>query len=654
MSILRMLFCGDHNQTLPKIKSYMEHFKTLWSNSTLQTKREVRDAFLGCSQSAIISSMVVSLAKFETSFQTTISCWRNAPPSRTPQPETLPRSPGYARTQYGRTPREKQNCLPENENKRPTLTPLSSPPSRPRTAQGKLGDSVQSTANLLPSAQAGTFSREKSHLDLERDSYPETRALSSLRSSSDHHYALDQQSTGGPTKDFSEALNHGSPLPDTNWSIVETQGKNFVHPRKFPISKKTAYKKNISISTPIPSLIAKGSFQASYFLSGTFNFAPPVPQFYTTQHRYGQKKHTEKSPFTRNDVDNVVATPMERINASAISSTIILKPEEPDTTRLENSTLNHVTKSILVQPLVESGPRESSSNTSLKSTISKPVVCKHTDHFSKTEPGDDRSTLPIRSKPATIIYHRGKMLRVKLPSKSINSATSSEEIPRSNEISAKANQPLVTVVNLTQSKAPESVHFRATSPSNQRTRKQACTYDVHTPNTIAKEVRTILLRGVEEQSEFIYVLKAPRFFETFQPAKEKGEEWVKIGISRNIKKRISSLKNNCGFTDLQECYGLGGGPVRIDLRRIIERVCHAELNNSRRTIQCTEGVNGARCDTLHNEWFAVSEEVAVWTVKRWRRFLDYEPMQRAVYCMITGVIGWLKTGIGVGLKTVFS
>jgi hypothetical protein len=100
-----------------------------------------------------------------------------------------------------------------------------------------------------------------------------------------------------------------------------------------------------------------------------------------------------------------------------------------------------------------------------------------------------------------------------VPPKSINSATSSE--PESNEISAKVNQPAVTVVNTTQSKAPESVHPRATSPPIERNRKQVYTYDVRISHTITEEMRTVLLRGVEEQSGFIYVLKAPRFFETF-------------------------------------------------------------------------------------------------------------------------------------------
>jgi hypothetical protein len=112
----------------------------------------------------------------------------------------------------------------------------------------------------------------------------------------------------------------------------------------FRFPKETVHAKNVSTSTPIPSLIVKSSFQASHFLSSTFNFAPPVPQFYTAQYRYGRTMYMEKSPFTRNDVENVAVTPMERINASAISSTTSLTPEGPDTARLENSMPNHVTK----------------------------------------------------------------------------------------------------------------------------------------------------------------------------------------------------------------------------------------------------------------------------------------------------------------------
>jgi hypothetical protein len=75
---------------------------------------------------------------------------------------------------------------------------------------------------------------------------------------------------------------------------------------------------------------------------------------------------------------------------------------------------------------------------------------------------------------------------------------------------------------------------------------------------------------VEEPRGFTYVLKAPSFFETSKPDKEKGEKWIHIGISRNVKECISRLRNDRGVTDLQECYGLGGGvPVRMGYLRII-------------------------------------------------------------------------------------
>lgn len=179
--------------------------------------------------------------------------------------------------------------------------------------------------------------------------------------------------------------------------------------------------------------------------------------------------------------------------------------------------------------------------------------------------------------------------------------------------------------NTIQSKTPESVHSKAISVPNQRTRKQAYTHDIHKPDIIAKRIRSILLRGVEEQCGFIYVLKAPSFFQTFEPAKGKGEEWVEIGISRNLKRHIDSLKYNCGFTDLQECYRLDDVPMRMDLLRVIERVCHEEINNFRRTIQCTKGVNKTRCTSFHDEWLAVPEQVAVRTVKLWKRYLNCAP-----------------------------
>ena len=140
--------------------------------------------------------------------------------------------------------------------------------------------------------------------------------------------------------------------------------------------------------------------------------APPVPQCYTLQYRCGQKTYTQKSPLTLNDV--LDAKPIEVINASATGSTTILKPERPDTASFEYSTLIDVTEQRHVRLPVELVFREPSSDTSLISTIPKALVRKHTDPFSKTEAGDDRSNLPIQNKPTIFVYHKGKRPRIKL------------------------------------------------------------------------------------------------------------------------------------------------------------------------------------------------------------------------------------------------
>lgn len=170
-----------------------------------------------------------------------------------------------------------------------------------------------------------------------------------------------------------------------------------------------------------------------------------------------------------------------------------------------------------------------------------------------------------------------------------------------------------------QSPAPQPLAPQSPAPQHEQ---NTHAFDIHRPETIARSIRKLLSDSFEEG--VIYVLKAPRFFQSYEPAK--GKQWVKIGITRDVKERIRDLKRECGFTDLTECFS-SEGLVRMDLLRRMERVCHEELNNFRRTIQCKEGVNGAKCNTLHAEWFEVHEDVAIRTVKRWRKFLDYKPYE---------------------------
>lgn len=163
-----------------------------------------------------------------------------------------------------------------------------------------------------------------------------------------------------------------------------------------------------------------------------------------------------------------------------------------------------------------------------------------------------------------------------------------------------------------------------TRPLTPQPIKGDCTFQQFRPGTLATSISEILKSRIGEGKGFIYVFKAPKFFKTFPPAQERGETWVKIGVTTDIKKRIQNLKSLCGFTDLDECYGSGVESVPMDLLRRIEKVCHMELHNFRRSMNC-ESRNGSKCKSTHNEWFAVHERVAVRTVERWKRFLELKP-----------------------------
>jgi hypothetical protein len=173
--------------------------------------------------------------------------------------------------------------------------------------------------------------------------------------------------------------------------------------------------------------------------------------------------------------------------------------------------------------------------------------------------------------------------------------------------------------------APTKYSFDNTPETKKLSKPHA--YDPRRPEAIASTIRRILLAPlIEERTGAIYVLEAPAFFSTFAPARAENKTWVKIGISSDVTKRINSLTVKCGITGLRDVYVSDAGTMRMDLLRRIEKVCHVELNNFRRRMDCKhEGVVGGKCTTVHDEWFAVEADVAVRTVERWRGFLDHEP-----------------------------
>lgn len=149
-----------------------------------------------------------------------------------------------------------------------------------------------------------------------------------------------------------------------------------------------------------------------------------------------------------------------------------------------------------------------------------------------------------------------------------------------------------------------------------------------TQEEIASNIRSILRKPLEEDNKgTIYILQAPSFFTTFHPAASRNEIWLKIGISRDVPKRIASLKAQCGIFDLIEIREDGDKPftepTSMENLRRIERLCHAQLNNYRRRMNCQEGNNA--CKVIHTEWFAVPESVAKETVRLWVRFFSQNP-----------------------------
>ncbi|KAJ4346578.1 uncharacterized protein N0V89_010509 [Didymosphaeria variabile] len=147
-----------------------------------------------------------------------------------------------------------------------------------------------------------------------------------------------------------------------------------------------------------------------------------------------------------------------------------------------------------------------------------------------------------------------------------------------------------------------------------------CVFPIRNPAATARRIRKILEKPL---TGYIYVLQAPEFFSTqFDPSRDRKEIWVKIGISADVNERIEQIRR-CGITDLEDVYV--SAPIRYDVLRKIEAVCHEQLNNFRRYMDCKSHGKAPKCMTKHDEWFAVPKEVAIRTVSMWTAFLDHNP-----------------------------
>jgi hypothetical protein len=163
---------------------------------------------------------------------------------------------------------------------------------------------------------------------------------------------------------------------------------------------------------------------------------------------------------------------------------------------------------------------------------------------------------------------------------------------------------------------------RASSPLPPCGVQSPCDFPLRSATYMARQIRKILKKEITGS---IYVLEAPEFFSaSFEPSRSKEEIWYKIGIAADVDERIKEISSACGISGLKEVYSTVPN-IRYDVLKVIEAICHAQLNNSRRYMDCGRYGLSSKCATKHKEWFAVPKEVAVNTVKMWKAFLDHNP-----------------------------
>ncbi|KAF2179902.1 hypothetical protein K469DRAFT_715997 [Zopfia rhizophila CBS 207.26] len=624
-SIMRTLFCGHHHQQ--KFNEYETHFKRLWKEATPNTKIEVLDAFRNC-RSEFLS----------------------AP---TPQSGTPQQSPSYSRTQSDRSPKDHPNYIREGKN---GLFPrFSNTPTRPRTAQPKLGQSTWSTTNASPSSQSIPVLSQESDIDLDVDSNSAAHSpfTSSLLRSSEH--APDQQSAAySTTRDSDEVSEVQLPPKDNTHPKVPSIFERLAGgdgSRKFLVPKGKSRARNLSNPPPVQRLEAeqfsrelerpksaqrsqqmgplKFNFldtapsakssnpQASFNIGSSSIFGPPIimggsPTFEPSN----WKRHPQEPIGIKSATSDYMPMPAEKNKNSAIGSTSKPTPERPNPVKAE--------KSVNVQLSDESRHSRSSLATAPELPTSKSIVNGFTRPFSETKYQNVswKQGLAFRPNPTTLSEDLGQAARVEDFQRPSVSPSQSVEFPRYKKEVASPNLTPVSANYELRSKEPAPGQSNAT-PLTPRPKKKPSAFPVQTPQSIAQNIRKIILENVRPAEGYIYVLKAPSYFNAFPETKESGEQWVKIGIARDTRKRISTLKCTCGFSDLAECYV--SGVVPIPLLHRVEKLCHEELNNFRRILSCKKDINGARHDAAHKEWFAVPEAVAIRTVKRWRKFIDFAP-----------------------------
>ena len=139
------------------------------------------------------------------------------------------------------------------------------------------------------------------------------------------------------------------------------------------------------------------------------------------------------------------------------------------------------------------------------------------------------------------------------------------------------------------------------------------------PTSVDWWIRRLIIKNVSKDGD-VYILKAPKYFRENFP---NHPPLLKIGMTTDLSARKRTLIRDCGLTDLEIVAKSQMRACKSYWR--IEELVHCELQNFRRVFKCKKCTSKSGSGTNHQEWFAVSEEVAVQTVERWRKFIEKEP-----------------------------
>lgn len=139
------------------------------------------------------------------------------------------------------------------------------------------------------------------------------------------------------------------------------------------------------------------------------------------------------------------------------------------------------------------------------------------------------------------------------------------------------------------------------------------------PSTVDASIRDAIMNRVNKEGH-VYIFKSPEYFRRFFPNEP---PMLKIGMAKDVSKRMEYLKGKCGLFDLTRVADCQDRPMEFYWK--VEELVHTELQNFRRLFNCKKCRNAKGNETEHQEWFAVEEEVALRSVQRWRRFIELEP-----------------------------